>query len=119
MSTTPEPYTTPIPVNASISRRVVDILADLGGIPAERLPAGTDGIAELTAAHGQGRMCELVEGYLVERAMGYRESLIAAVIIEFLNSFVRKGRLGVVSGADGFFQLSQSSVRGPDVAFVS
>lgn len=33
--------------------------------------------------------------------------------------FVSAGRLGLVSGADGMFRLLASSVRGPDVAFVS
>lgn len=127
---TSEPVTPPAitsspltqPRNASVSTRVADVLADLGGIPAKRLlrektePAGID---DLMDAHGSGNLCELVEGNLVERAMGYRESLIAMMIGRFLIECVTSGRLGVVSGPDGFFRLSPTLVRGPDVAFTS
>ncbi|MCS7468846.1 Uma2 family endonuclease [Stieleria sp. ICT_E10.1] len=110
------------PRNLSVTDRVADVLADLGGIAADRLYSGTAepaGPDELLKAHRQGNVCELVDGYLVERAMGYRESLIAAVFIELLNQIVRTNKLGVVSGADGFFRLSPSLIRGPDVAFTS
>ena len=110
------------PRNLSVSERVADVLADLGGITADRLraviaePAGLD---ELREAHRQGNLCELIDGYLVERAMGYRESLLAMMIGRFMIEVVSAAKLGVVSGPDGFFQLSPSLIRGPDVAFTS
>jgi hypothetical protein len=45
--------------------------------------------------------CELVEGTLVEKAMGYEESEIAGLLLTFLNNFVRPRKLGIVTGADG------------------
>ncbi|MDV6032702.1 MAG: Uma2 family endonuclease [Phycisphaera sp. RhM] len=110
------------PRNLTVTDRVADVLTDLGGIAADRLhsgiaePAGPD---ELLEAHRQGNLCELVDGYLVERAMGYRESLLAMMIGRFMIEFVSAAKLGVVSGPDGFFRLSPSLIRGPDVAFTS
>ena len=61
---------------------------------------------------------ELVDGCLVEKAMSYEASVVAAAILSILRVFISKHRLGLVSGPDGFFQL-QSSTRGPNVAFVA
>jgi len=65
------------------------------------------------------RCYELVDGTLVEKAMGWRESLLAAVIIKLLGYFLDQNRLGVVTGPDGLMRIYGSTVRGPDVAFVA
>ena len=67
----------------------------------------------------ENRPCELVEGTLVEKAMGYEESEIAGLLITFLNIFVRPRKLGIVTGADGTIRLFPGLVRIPDVAFAS
>lgn len=101
-----------------------DCLADLGGIAADRVrldpTPGQATLADLIQVndHKKGRLVELVDGTLVEKAMGYEASVVAAAILQILRSFVTAHRLGIVSGADGMFQL-QSSVRGPDVAYIS
>ena len=51
--------------------------------------------------------------------MGFEASVVAATIARILGNFITPRRLGLVSGADGMFQLLSTSVRGPDVAFVS
>ena len=43
----------------------------------------------------ENRLCELVEGTLVEKAMGYEESEIALLIGTFLNNFVRRASWGL------------------------
>src|SRR5262249_38189759 len=58
---------------------------------------------------------ELVDGVLVEKGMGYRESLLAVVLIAVLRQFVIPRNLGVVSGADGTIRLFPGLVRIPDV----
>jgi Uma2 family endonuclease len=55
---------------------------------------------------------------LVEKAMGYEASVVGIAIARIIGAYVAAHRLGIVSGADGMFQL-RSSVRGPDVAYVS
>jgi hypothetical protein len=61
---------------------VADLLERLGGIPAWRVrfrPApGTATEQDVLAASREGkRVCELVDGVLVEKAMGYKESALA------------------------------------------
>lgn len=109
------------PTNAALTLSVSDVLTDLGGISPERLRStgGMASVQELTESHAQGVFCELVDGLLVEKAMGFRESLLACVLIELLNQFVRPRKLGLVSGSDGFVTLFPNLVRGPDVAFIS
>ena len=64
-------------------------------------------------------ICELVEGTLVEKPMGWEESAIAGLIIHFLVAFARPRRLGTVLGADGMLRLVPGLVRVPDVSFLA
>ena len=103
---------------------LADLLSRLGGVSPERvrfypLP-GTATEADVVAIEaGENRLCELVDGVLVEKPMGFRESLVAGWILTALNSFVMPRRLGVVSGSDGLMRLVPGLVRIPDVAFIS
>jgi Uma2 family endonuclease len=109
----------------SLPANLADLLKQLGSIPPWRIqlhPApGTATEQDLLVAldpHGK-RICELVDGVLVEKAMGFKESLLAMEISRFLHSFIRKNDLGIVLGADATFRIMPSLVRIPDVAFVS
>jgi hypothetical protein len=65
------------------------VIDELGGVPPRRIlldpPPGT-----ATEEHvcqrvdSTTRLCELVEGILVEKALGYRESLLAAALLALL-----------------------------------
>ncbi len=97
-------------------------LQELGDILANRVllqpPPGTASLDDLLRVNSTSQhLCELVDGTLVEKAMGYKQSVVAVAISTLLRLFVSKNQLGLVSGADGFFQLL-STTRGPDVAFV-
>lgn len=111
-------------INLAVATTLEDCLAQLGGVAAERVrmtpPPGQATFADCIAANESGErgLYELVDGTLVEKAMSYEASVVAATILFLLKSFVSQRRLGLVSGADGFFRL-MSSTRGPDVAFVS
>jgi Uma2 family endonuclease len=108
-------------------RNGAEFLHDLGDIPLKRIIfdpwPGTATEADLLryceGVNGEKRLCELVEGTLVEKPMGYLESLIAAALIEFLRSHVRKHKLGLVAGEQGMMRLTKGLVRLPDVSFVS
>jgi Uma2 family endonuclease len=65
----------------------------------------------------EGKLCELIEGVLLEKVMGWNESALAAYIVSLLNAFVIPRNLGIVSGADGTMELMPDLVRIPDVAF--
>src|SRR3989442_12650257 len=85
---------------------LADLLARLGNVPLERIRfrpyPGTATEADVLAAmHGpRERLCELVEGVLVEKAMGYRESGLAVFVILMVDAFIRPRNLGIVTGAD-------------------
>jgi len=67
----------------------------------------------------EDRLCELVDGILVEKAMGAYESMLAMEIGRLLKNFVKPRKLGTVLGADGLLRLAPGLVRIPDVAFLS
>jgi Uma2 family endonuclease len=101
-----------------------DLVERLGNIPLSRVrldpPPGLATEADVVEAErGQNRLCELVDGVLVEKGMGYGESLLAGALIEILRRFVRPRKLGLVSAPDGMLRLFPGLVRIPDVAFAS
>jgi Uma2 family endonuclease len=103
---------------------IADLLTRLGNIPASRVrlypaPGTATEKDVLKVLDRENRPCELVDGTLVEKPMGYEESEIAATIIIFLGSFVRRHKLGIVTGPDGTIRLFRGLVRIPDVAFAS
>lgn len=104
--------------------RASDVVEHFGDIPIARIrtspPPGESTEADVVELHDHHRrLCELIDGTLVEKAMGWQEALLAASITTILNSFVEPRDLGVVFGADGMFRLAPGQVRIPDVAFVS
>jgi Uma2 family endonuclease len=109
--------------NAAVARSMGDILVELGGISIDRicrLPApGTATLDDARSRIEKGDLCELVDGTLVEKALGWQESLIAMALGSILRAFVNEKNLGLVTGPDGFIRLLGSLVRGPDVAFFS
>lgn len=122
-TTTLAPPVPPAPPTAQPDT-VADLIARLGGIPPARIrmrPApGTATEQDVLDAEARGnRLCELVDGTLVEKPMSYRESLLAIFIAAMLDAFVRPRNLGLVSGADGMMRLFPGLVRIPDVAFAS
>lgn len=102
-----------------------DLWRRLGEVPLERIllqpPPGSATEADVLAwaERPHKRLCELVDGTLLEKAMGFQESLLAATLIELIGAFVRERHLGIVTGADGSVRLFPGLVRIPDVAFVS
>jgi Uma2 family endonuclease len=101
-----------------------DFIKRLGKIPLSRVlmdpPLGCATEADLLEAERRyHRLYELVDGTLVEKGMGYPESLLAVALIGFLRAFVVPRNLGVLSGPDGMVRLFPGLVRGPDVAFAS
>jgi Uma2 family endonuclease len=97
-----------------------DLLHNLGDIPPHRVlwrsfPATEEDVVRLADGEPK-RLCELVDGVLVEKAMGYREALFAATLITYLGPFVREHKLGTVAGADALMRLFPGIVRIPDVA---
>jgi Uma2 family endonuclease len=108
-----------------MSSSLADLLEHLGGISPDRIrlkPApGTATEADVLAAMEapRKRLCELIDGVLVEKPMGYTESVLAAYLIGLLGGFIRPRNLGLVTAPDGTIRLWAGRVRIPDVAFFS
>jgi len=101
-----------------------ELVTRLGNIPLSRVrldpPPGSATEADVVAAEQkQNTLCELVDGVLVEKGMGYTESLLAGALIEILRRFVKPRKLGLVSAPDGMLRLFPGLIRIPDVAFAS
>jgi Uma2 family endonuclease len=103
---------------------VADLLIHLGEIAPSRIrlqPApGTATEQDVLDIHArEGRLCELVDNVLVEKAVGLRESFLASVLTTMLWGFVQARHLGLVTGEAGMMRLAPGLVRMPDVAFIS
>jgi len=100
-----------------------DVAHRLGDIPLNRiiwLPrAATEDDVLRAAAHEPKRLTELVDGVLVEKAMGQREGFLAASLIAFLMAHVRANQLGVVGAPDTILRLKPGQNRLPDVSFTA
>jgi Uma2 family endonuclease len=96
----------------------------LGGIPLDRIfvvPApGTATEKDLLRLlDSEDRICELIDGVLVEKSMGFYESRLAVVLIGLLHEFLNQHDLGIVLGPDGTLRILADQIRVPDVAFLS
>jgi Uma2 family endonuclease len=103
---------------------VADLLHHLGDIPPERVrmkpTPGTATVADvISVGANENRLCELVDGVLVEKAMGQYESRLAAVLIVLLDTFIHENDLGIVYGADATLKIMPDLVRIPDVSYVA
>lgn len=103
---------------------LADLLNRLGDVPPSRVlmrpaPGQATEVDVITLNDREGRLCELVDGVLVEKAMGYCESVLAMILGRLLLNFIVPRNLGLVTGADGMVRLFPGLVRIPDVAFAS
>ena len=103
---------------------VADLLETFGPISAYRIrhdPApGTATVQDVIAIHDrENRLCELVDGVLVEKIMAFKESCLAVLLAGLLRSYVVPRKLGVIAGEGGMMEMASGLVRIPDVSFVS
>jgi Uma2 family endonuclease len=102
---------------------VADVLEQLGGISPRRVqmnPApGTATEHDLLAVlDHENRLCELVDGTLVEKVMGYEEGYLALWLGGLMSVYAEEHDLGIVAGADATVRLMPGLVRIPDISFV-
>jgi Uma2 family endonuclease len=101
-----------------------EMQAQLGGIPLERIrivpPPGLATEEDLLhLLDHEDRICELIDGVLVEKTMGYYESSVAVALIMFLGKYLEQQDLGIVLGEGGTLRILADQIRVPDVAFLS
>jgi Uma2 family endonuclease len=105
-------------------KTLAELIDRLGGIPPDRIRfqpipgrATVDDVLRIEAH--EDRLCELVDGVLVEKPMGFAESRIAILLATALQQFVAEQDLGVVTGESGMIRMPANLVRIPDVAFIA
>ncbi len=118
----PLDFATDIPPPSSVSETLADLLHELGDVPLSRIRRypypGTATVQDVERIQAEEkRFFELVDGVLVEKAMGCRESILATVFIWHFQNYSRSPSRGLVAGADGLLELIPKLVRGPDAAF--
>jgi hypothetical protein len=88
----------------------VDLVERLGPIPLDRIrtnpPPGSATERDVIEIHDrENRLCELLDGTLVEKTAGCFESYLAMKLGCFLATFIQDNDLGIVLGADGMVRL--------------
>jgi Uma2 family endonuclease len=102
---------------------VADMLTQLGGISPERIrmnpPPGEATEGDLLAFQARsGRICELIDGVLVEKIMGAPEALLAGFILHLFWQHLERHDLGIVLAPDGLLRIFGRQIRVPDVSFI-
>ncbi len=100
------------------------LLVDFGHYPPERIrldarPGRATEKDVLRIERKEGKLCELIYGVLVEKTMGFNESLVAAEVTHRLKAHVNAKKLGVVASSDGSVKLFPGQIRFPDSAYYS
>ena len=79
-------------------RTAADVIRELGNIPPDRIllnpPIGTAKVKDLLDRKG----VELIDGTLVEKAMGWRESVLAYFLGRLIGNYLDANDLGVLAG---------------------
>src|SRR5262245_41931562 len=102
---------------------VDELLRALGNIPPHRVRLnpfpGTATEADVERFADGNRLCELVDGTLVEKPMRFRESRLASVLGHFIEDYLEANNIGLTAGEQGLLELAPGLVRGPDLSFIA
>jgi Uma2 family endonuclease len=119
----PRPRTKPRHLQPTKPRyfTVAEVIERLGDIPMDRIlnhpePGTATEQDVLDLDDHEDILCELIDGILVRKPMGFEESRIAFELGAHLAIYLDKTGLGFAAGADGMLTLSQGQIRIPDVS---
>jgi Uma2 family endonuclease len=120
------PATLPPPASTDTTLGdLLDRLAAFADIPPRRIrlnpwPGNATEADVLALAEAANPVyCELVNGVLVEKTMGIRESSLTRRLVVLLELFIFPRNLGLLFLPDGLLRLFPGRVRGPDISFIS
>jgi Uma2 family endonuclease len=104
---------------------VAELVFQLGSVPLSRIllhpPPGKATEANLLRLLDREpkRLCELIDGTLVEKSVGIRKSNIGVTIGAHILNYLNDNDLGFATDAGGPYRLKTNHVRLPDVAFIA
>jgi Uma2 family endonuclease len=103
---------------------VADVLERCQGIPPERIrlqpPPGTATEQDVIEINDrENRLCELIDGVLVEKAVGYYEGQVAFVIAYLIERYLEDHDLGLATADGAMSRYRPGLVYIPDASFVS
>jgi Uma2 family endonuclease len=101
-----------------------EFLHSIGDVPMSRviftpLPGTATEQDLLRFVEKDKRLCELIDGTLVEKPVGFEESQIGMNLGTALSNFVRPRKLGMIAGSDATIRMASGRIRLPDVSYVS
>jgi Uma2 family endonuclease len=95
---------------------VAELSARLG-VPPERIrmnpPPGTATEEDVIMTRP---LCELIDGVLVEKAMGFWESRLAVLLAHYVENYFETNDIGFTLGEGGMQRLERGQVRIPDLS---
>ncbi|WP_425618789.1 Uma2 family endonuclease [Anatilimnocola sp. NA78] len=103
---------------------LAQLVYQLGDVPLERIlsqpPLGTATADDLLRYIDKTSLgCELVDGTLVMKAMGYTESVLASLLIQWINNYLDSNPLGACAGEQGYCEFLPKLILAPDVSFMT
>lgn len=105
-------------------KNLAEVLHELGDVDPARIrwipwPGSATVRDVIRIKDNENRLFELVDGVLVEKAMGFPQAFLAAFLVRLIGNFVDENNLGIVLGADGMMRLFPKLLRIPDVSYFS
>lgn len=98
------------------TENVADLIAHLG-VPPERIKMRPlPGTATEEDVIVTRPLCELIDGVLVEKAMGFFESRLAVILAHYLEDYFEINDIGFTLGEGGMQRVEYGQVRIPDVS---
>lgn len=107
-------------LSTEVTETLADLVNRLGDIPLDRIRMhpSPGNATEEDLIQAARPLCELVDGVLVNKAMGYYESRLALVLGGIFDAFLQEHDFGFVVGPDALTRLQPNQVREPDMSFV-
>lgn len=106
-------------------RTLADLIYSLGDVSPGRILynpiPGTATEADVLryTAGGEKRLLELIDGTLVEKAVGHYSARVGGIVYHLLENFLEVNDLGIGYPADALLRILPDQIRLPDVSFVS
>jgi Uma2 family endonuclease len=112
-----------MPATIAPSLTAVDLSSRFGPMPLRRIrfnpEPGTATEQDVLDLHQrEKRLYELVNGILVEKAVGFLEAVLGAALAGRVATWVHQRNLGAVACAGGIMRLAPGLIRIPDVSFI-